>query len=291
MKLYCLIIILSFSSIAYGQSDTISHFKVTDFLGPEKLNEAKHIIELLGNELTEEIKVNKESLELLNEPNWLSAMANSLIKIDFNGDGKEDIIYEGRTNNEKGIFKIFIKADSGYKLFFSDHQIISGLIWKDKKVIKFYDEDYGCCNETNSLTKIYSVRYDTNNYPLFDLNYTRLSLKSVSKYPDYCLKTPENYTIVSYNAKLRFKPLIDDTTNHCCTTWGWSDQKGTTIGILDRGIKVRKISSFIDFNKTEWSFIEIPAEYPIHGSLLWYRKTDSTSFRAGWIESSSLIKQ
>ena len=77
----------------------------------------------------------------------LSYLENHLHIIDFNGDGLDDIIYDGDSGGEPTEISIYINTGNSFERIFTEYQEIYKIVFENGKVQKLYIRDGGCCCE------------------------------------------------------------------------------------------------------------------------------------------------
>lgn len=217
--------------------------------------------------------------------------------LDFNGDGLDDIVYEGKSGGEPQEVAFILNTGDGFKVVFRETQRINKLDFINHKLTNAYFEDWGCCEDYIDFYKIYHLEYNGAD-PVFKNTYTTASINS-TYYPKKFLKKPIYFLILNDNYKMRLAPIIDDTTV--------KDNKipemtiiGNTIDTLNKGTKGRAVAAQSDKTGRVWWLVEVDRDYSAYGFFFYeqeantfYKESADTTHRAakmGWISSRYVKK-
>jgi hypothetical protein len=208
--------------------------------------------------------------------------------LDLNGDGKDDVVFEGQSGGEAQEVNIFINTGQGYKKVFSVFQGIVKMEWQDKRLVRLYIDDWGCCDDYLERHMIYDISYGKTGIPIFKKVNQGLSIyKGVS--PDSLYDKPFRFEVLNEGYKIRSAPKIDDTS---VQPWDNDQAKetgsGNSIGKLAKGATGTAIAKKTDTTGREWLFVQIDELYLPKNDIL-YVENKFPSKLIGWI-SSRFIK-
>jgi hypothetical protein len=218
----------------------------------------------------------------------LDSLRKVLHFLDLNGDGKEDVIFEGQSDGEANEVAIFIKTRQGYKKVFSTFQGVVKMEWENKALSRLYIDDWGCCDDYIERHMIYDVSYRQVGIPKFTKVYQALSIHNGIK-PDSLLEKKFAFEVLNEGYKMRSAPKIDDVS---VQPWDNDQTKetgsGNIIGRLLKGATGTALAKKLDNTGREWLFVQIDAAYFTKNDIFYVENKFPTKY-IGWI-SSRFIK-
>ena len=212
------------------------------------------------------------------------SLYNDLHFLDLNGDGKNDVIFDGQTAGEPREIEIFINEGSHYKKTFSDIQGIAKLDWQGGRLSRIYIRDWGCCDAYLERQKIYAVDYDKSYYPTFHQIYQSVVIYE-AVVPDSILQTPLQFEVLNQAYNIRSEPQKDDSSFRNWNNDGDSQSRtynGNIIGKLVKGARGMALAKTVDNSGREWLYIEIDKEYLLASDIIYTENKFPTKVR-GWI--------
>ena len=238
------------------------------------------------------IKNLPEELGPCEECGHFSYLENDLHIIDFNGDGLDDIIYNGYLGEPMYII-IYINTGKSFTKIFTGTQQIHRIVIEDGKVRRLYIRDGGCCSVLIGVNKIYSVDYSDT---LPKINYVssmeyvdfRGHNYQIEVYPSHYFDKPIKFEILNDRYNIRFAPEIDDSTEtmYCEDTV----VNGNSLGKLKSGSIGYALAESVDSTGRIWWFVamEPSGTYETIYHKLTYNKFGF--YKLGWI-SSRFVKE
>jgi hypothetical protein len=155
--------------------------------------------------------------------------------MDINGDGRDDVIFEGQDTGEGHIITLFINKGKSYKKVFEDKQGITNMAFKSKRLSTLQVGDWGCCGAYLNFKKTYTVSFDDKYNPAFALvKQTAAVFDGVG--PDSLLVKPFTKSVVEYNVHLRSTPTVDDSSYAPWQVDNIPRGSGNTIGFLSKNV-------------------------------------------------------
>jgi hypothetical protein len=200
--------------------------------------------------------------------------------IDFNNDRLDDLIFDGWSGGEPRLISIFINNGKSFDKVFTDYQGIHKMIFQDNKVSKLYIQDWGCCCEYIVRNKIYSVN-NNSKLPKIQL-INQLQYIERTEFPVKYFDKPIKFEVSNNNYKIRFSPVIDDTTEvgYCGEL-----RNGNWLGKIKSGTLGYALSEKSDTTGRIWWFVAIVPDSQLSESLYFDIKEESKSYKLGWISS------
>jgi hypothetical protein len=214
----------------------------------------------------------------------LDSLRKDLHFLDLNGDGKNDVVFEGQSGGERREVIIFMNVGSSYKKVLAAFQTIVKMEWHDKQLKSLYIYDWGCCEDYIDRRMIYEASYSQTNFPIFKKIYQGLSIHE-GVMPDTFLEKPFRFEILNEGYKIRIAPQIDDTSFHIWTDNSTTDAlKGTTIGKLTKGATGTAIAKKQDSSGRAWLFVQLDEAYIPKNNII-YIEDKFPAKLFGWISS------
>ena len=274
------------------ESDNLTSFCQFDLFFPlqEEFDWAK--IEKQNHELKIEfIKNNPKEFEYyrLDYENslTLSDLEHDLHIIDFNGDGLDDIIFDGESGSEAREISIFINIGRSFSKIFTEYQEIYKMVIENGRVHKLYIRDEGCCCEYIGISKIYCVDY-SRTFPEINLiskmEYLNHGYEGDREYPSHYFDKPVKFEVLNNQYNIRFSPVMDDTTQiHYCG----EPRNGNSLGKIKSGSIGYALAEKVDATGRVWWFVALEPQSKIYESI--YNETIDT-YKLGWI-SNKFVKE
>ncbi|MFL5740417.1 MAG: hypothetical protein ACJ75B_09390 [Flavisolibacter sp.] len=233
-----------------------------------------------------EFQVYKQKDTEVPSPN-LDSLRHALHFLDLNGDGKEDVIFEGESGGEATEVMIFVSAGQSYKKVFSSFEGIVKMDWENNRLARLYIDDWGCCDDYLVKHMIYQVTYSQANIPNFKKVYQGLSIKD-GMIPDTLLEKPFRFEVLNDGYKIRSAPTIDDSSAQSWDNDQTMKGNGNSIGRLIKGATGTALAKRRDNTGREWLFVQIDEPYLPRNDIIYVDNKFPTKLM-GWI-SSRFIK-
>ncbi|EHQ30160.1 hypothetical protein [Mucilaginibacter paludis] len=218
-----------------------------------------------------------------NEPSTpsLSDFKQALHVVDFNGDGQDDLVFDGDSGGEPKVIAFILNTIAGFKIVFKDMQYVKRFDFDDKhRIESVYLQDPGCCDAHMTFNKIYHIEYRLAK-PVFKRIYFTGHHQD-TYFPKTYFSEPFRFEVLNNHYKIRTKPMIDDT----CTTFISGDPlKGDAIGELRKGTRGRAIASQADKTGRLWWLVELDLKSKIKTSVFYDDEDMGISSKVGWISS------
>ncbi len=233
------------------------------------------------------IKNLPKELEFYQEQANLSELSNCLHVIDFNGDGIDDIIFNGYIANESKYIIIFINTGKSFVKIFTEHQEIHKIVFKNGKVQQLYIRDGGCCCEYIGINKIYSIDYSSALPKINLMSQMQFINNSVEEYPSHYFDKTIKFEVLNDQYNIRFSPIVDDITEvgYC----GW-DENGNSLGKIKSGSIGYALAEKADSTGRIWWFVALQPTTEIYKSIYYDETILPNSYKLGWI-SSRFVKE
>lgn len=210
------------------------------------------------------------------------SLYNDLHFLDLNGDGKNDVVFDGQTAGEPREIEIFINNGNHYKKAFSVIQGVVKMDWEADRLSRIYIRDWGCCDEYLEVQKIYDVHYDKTNYPTFEQVYQSVVIY-LAPLPDSMLKTPIQFEVLNQAYNIRSAPIKDDTSyQHWNNDGGSSTYTGNVVGKIVKGARGMALAKTVDNSGREWLYVEIDKEELLANDIIYTENKFPTKLK-GWI--------
>ena len=213
----------------------------------------------------------------------MSNLEASLHVVDFNGDGLNDIIFNGYLGGEAEYIIIFINTGQSFTKIFTEIQTFHKVVFENGKVQKMYIQDGGCCCEYLLTNKIFSVDYSSD-FPKINLiSQMQYLNNSVEEYPSSYFEKPIKFEVLNDKYNIRFSPVIDDTTQ----VWYCGEpQNGNSLGKIKSGSIGYALAEKVDSTGRIWWFVALHPNSGIYEPI-YYNDED---YKLGWI-SSRFVKE
>ena len=277
MKLFFTIIFFLGSSAVFCQPDDLFFplNKEFDWSNVEKQNrELKTELIKSQPEEFEYYRTNNESTHRLSE------LENHLHLIDFNGDGMNDIIFQGESGAEPKQVMIFINTGKSFVKIFTEYQEIHKLVFKNKKVHHLYIQDGGCCCDYIGINKIYTVDYSYE-FPKINL-ISQLQYIDRMEYPSHYFDKPVKVEVLHDKYNLRFSPVIDDTTE---VFYCGEPQNGNSLGKIKSGSTGYALAEKVDVTGRIWWYVALHPQSEIYESIYYDETFRPDTYKLGWVSS------
>jgi len=212
------------------------------------------------------------------------SLYNDLHFLDVNGDGKNDVIFDGQSGGEPREIDIFINDGTHYKKVFSVIQGIVKLDWQEGRLSRIFIRDWGCCDAYLEFHKIYDVRYGKSIYPTFVQIYQSIVIYE-AKLPDSILATPLPFEVLNQAYNIRSAPQKDDTSYQHWNNDGDSQSivyTGNIVGKLVKGARGMALAKTVDNSGREWLYVEVDKEYLLVNDVIYTENKFPTKLK-GWI--------
>jgi hypothetical protein len=218
----------------------------------------------------------------------LDSLRKDLHLIDLNGDGKNDVIFEGQSGGEIKEIGVFINTGQAYKKVFSGNQEIIKMDWQKGHLANLYILNSGCCADYLEFHMIYEISYTKTNIPNFKQVYQSVSIYQ-GTIPRTLLNNTFQFEILNDGYKIRSAPKIDDTSFQPWDTDQTNNKgSGNSFGKLIKGAKGTAIAKLVDKTGREWIYVEIEEQYLPKNDIIYIENKFPTRV-IGWI-SSRFIK-
>lgn len=200
---------------------------------------------------------------------------------DINGDGKDDLIFEGKSGGEPYEVAFILHTTNGFNIVFKSFQFLRKLDIKAGKVFRAYIKDDGCCAAYIDFNKTYTATYK-GDIPHLKLETVSANYHNMPFNGSY-FKSPIRFAVLNENYKLRFEPIVNDTTKNGIDG---EIHKGNTVAELHKNTTGTALASSTDKSGRVWWLVQIPAKYKL-GKSLFYEDPENgiTADKVGWISS------
>lgn len=234
-----------------------------------------------------DISTKKEFLSRTNEFNEFfksglytkHSILNDLHTTDLNGNGRNDIVFDGLSGGEPRRIAIYINEKDGFTKVFDDFQKILKLKFQDNKLSQIWIENRGCCGDPIVELKTYNVSYD-NTLPRFEkVIQSRYFSDCSSKLPEKKFDKPKKIEVQNDSYNIRFAPEINNSSDYC-----WDQITGNIIGSLRKGQIGFSLGESIDDTGRIWWFSAFPPETEIE-DCFFYQHGILEDWALGWISS------
>jgi hypothetical protein len=223
-----------------------------------------------------------------NEFSNLDSLKKDIHVYDINGDGLDDIIFEGRSGSEATEVAFILNTPQGFKIIFKGNEHLIKFDTANKKITTIYIDDPGCCDAYIDFSKVYDFTYQ-NDVPKATLVYLTAYSESTDLPGNYFDK-PTRFEVLDNGYKMRAEPVINDTTKRFATPDDTA-RVGNSVGVLPKGAKGWAIASQTDATGRVWWMVEMDPDIEIGKSIFY--KTDDITMKArkmGWISSRYVKK-
>ena len=208
--------------------------------------------------------------------------------MDFNGDGLDDVIYNGYiAGSEAEYINTYMNTGNSFVKIFSETQHIYKMVFKDEKVHKLYIRDGGCCCDYIGTNKIFSVDYSSELPKINPVSQMQFVNISREEYPDKYFDTPIKFEVLNDKYNIRFSPVIDDTTEV-----GYCGEliNGNSLGKIIFGSIGYALAEKADVTGRTWWFVALKPNTEIHEPVYYDETILPNSYKLGWI-SSRFVKE
>ncbi len=214
--------------------------------------------------------------------NNLSYLEDCLHIADFNGDGLDDVLFNGFIASEREYLIVFINTGTRFAAIFTGHQKITKVILKDGKVDQLYIKDSGCCCEYIGVNRVYNVDHSATMPEITLISQMQYLNNGVEKYPDHYFHKAIQFEVLNDRYNIRFSPVVDDATEvgYCGEL-----HKGNSLGKIKSGSVGYALSETVDSTGRIWWFVALHPESEISESIYYDQTTLPDSYKLGWISS------
>jgi predicted nuclease of restriction endonuclease-like (RecB) superfamily len=274
-----LIIFLSVFTNAFGQDFSVLQ-KDFSWEKIEKKNDL--LIEKFISELPNDYELYSENDTATYYT--ISQLKNLLHIIDFNNDGKDDVIFDGNLGGESNSIVIYENNGTHFIQVFDVSQEIWSLHFKNNKLKEIVIHDRGCCAEIVCRIKKYYIVYEKEEI-IFLLTESQQYIRPIV-FPSTYWSEIKKITILNDNYSLRFEPIIDDTSE----TYKLNEiEKGNCIGKIPKGSRAIALSEKTDNEGRVWYFVALLPEVELIETLYYDMNSDPRSYKYGWVSSRFVI--
>jgi hypothetical protein len=217
----------------------------------------------------------------------ISNLEAGLHIVDFNGDGLNDIIFNGHLGGEAEYIIIFINTGQSFAKIFTETQKFHKIVFENGKIQKMYIQDGGCCCEYLLTNKIFSVDYSSDLPKINLISQIQYLNNSVEKYPSSYFEKIIEFEVLNDKYNIRFSPIIDDTTQ----VWYCGEpQNGNSLGKIKSGSIGYALAEKMDSTGRVWWFVALHPNSKIYESIYYDDDIRPNSYKLGWI-SSRFVKE
>ena len=212
----------------------------------------------------------------------LSDLENDLHIMDFNGDGFDDIVFDGQSGGEANEISIFINTGQSFTKIFTEYQKIHKIVFENGKVIKLYIQNGRCCCEYLLTNKIYNVDYSENLPKINLITQMQYLDNNIEEYPSHYFDKPVKFRVLNNKYNIRFSPVIDDTTE----VWYCGEpQKGNSLGKIKSGSIGYALAESVDATGRIWWYVAITPDSKIYEPVYYDEKISPNTYKLVWISS------
>jgi hypothetical protein len=217
-------------------------------------------------------------------PLALNKLFKALHVVDANGDGLDDIIYEGTGGWETNKVMLYINTGKAFKLIFVDQQYVKKIEFKNGKLWRLYTFNPGCCDGYMVFNKIFEFSYKgkPNDFEeIFSTAYYK-----DSEQPATYLGAPINFSVTADSCIIRTKPEVSTTDT---LILAGDLHIGNDIGTIYKGATGRTIAKQTDKNGKEWWYVEMSLKTKTGGNVFYNELSeDDFSGKMGWLNSADI---
>ncbi|MBX2969125.1 MAG: hypothetical protein KF803_07120 [Cyclobacteriaceae bacterium] len=216
----------------------------------------------------------------------LNEMIKGIHFIDFNGDSKNEIVYNGSYPGEGTLLLIFMQTDDSWARIFSTMGEIIRLNYNSGIIYSLDVSEPGCCADPTTVFKTYRV--STDNRKIFIDKIFESKILTGTDIPHKFFRIPTEFEILNEKYFLRSGPEIMDEPFD-----DYLEQYGNQIGKLSAGTQGRALGESTDSTGRVWWFVEIYPRYKIADCVFYsdeYYKDFHKTHIVGWI-SSRFVKK
>jgi hypothetical protein len=220
--------------------------------------------------------------------NDMSYIKECLHIMDFNGDGLDDIIFNGHNGgSEAEYIIIFINTGNSFVKIFTEYQKIHKIVFENGKVNRLYIQDDGCCCEYIRINKIFSVDYSSKLPKINAISQMQYLNNSVEKFPNSYFDKPIKFEVSNNKYNIRFSPVIDDTTE---VYYCGEPENGNSLGKIKSGSIGYALAEQVDTTGRIWWYVAMSPNSKIYESVYYndevhYYYPLNNTYKLGWISS------
>ena len=215
----------------------------------------------------------------------IDSLYNDLHFLDINGDGINDIVFDGESGGEPRLIEIYINQGKTYKKVFSEMQGVVKMDWQGGRLSRIFIRDWGCCDAYLEFHKIYNVKFDDKGIPTFDQIYQAASVYE-GAVPDSILETPFRFEVINQGYNIRSAPIKDDSSMQYWNNEGEKRKgNGNSIGLLVKAAKGIALAKTVDNTGREWLYVDIDEGYLFPANNIIYKENKFPTKLTGWISS------
>ena len=281
MKFFQIIVLIFNSLIGFSQVDLFFPInKDFDWESIEKQNQElkKQFIKNHPNEF-KQYRHNTEYTPTISD------LERCLHIIDFNGDGLDDIIFDGQSDAEPREIIVFINTGKSFTKIFTGYQEIHKIVFLDGKVHRLCIRDGGCCCDYTGTNKIYSVDYSVKLPKINQVS--QMEYIYTLEYPSSYFDKPIKFKVLNDKYNIRFSPIIDDITE----VWYCGEPEiGNSLGKIQSGSIGYALAEKADLTGRIWWYVALNPNSKIVESLYSDEKDKPNCYKLGWI-SSRFVKE
>ena len=217
----------------------------------------------------------------------MSYIEESLHVVDFNGDGLNDIVFNGFLGGEAEHIIIFINTGQSFAKIFNEIQKFHKIVFENGRIQKMYIQDGGCCCEYLLTNKIFNVDYSSDLPKINLISQMQYLNNSVEKYPSSYFNKAIKFEVLNDKYNIRFSPVIDDTiqVGYCGEL-----QNGNSLGKIKSGSIGYALAEKADTTGRTWWFVALHPNSEIYEEIYYDDNIKPNSYKLGWI-SSRYVKE
>ncbi|HVX50283.1 MAG TPA: hypothetical protein VHB48_08990, partial [Chitinophagaceae bacterium] len=185
----------------------------------------------------------------------LNDLYGKLHFMDLNGDGNNDVIFEGQSGGEPQEVEIYMFTNGRYVKVLEEYEGVLLMTFKNNRLVKIVVSNWGCCDDYINFDKTFDVSINKEGA----LHFT-LVLQTASAFqgtlPDSLFETPVAFEVLNDACKLRSRPVLDDTSYE---PWNEADSvrgTGNTLARLPQGARGLALGKHTDDTGREWWYAE-----------------------------------
>jgi hypothetical protein len=217
----------------------------------------------------------------------MSNLEEALHVLDFNGDGLNDIIFNGHLASEPEYIIIFINTGDSFIKIFKEIQKINKVVVENGRIQKMYIQDGDCCCDYLLTNKIFNVDYSSELPKINLISQIQYLNTRVEKYPNNYFEKAIKFEVLNDKYNIRFSPIVDDKTQawHC-----GEPRDGNSLGKIKSGSIGYALAGKIDSTGRVWWFVALHPNSKIYESIYYNDEIRPNSYKLGWI-SSRFVKE
>ena len=203
--------------------------------------------------------------------------------IDFNGDGLDDVVFNGHLAGSELLYiVIFINRGESFEKIFTEHQEFHKIVFDNGKATQLYIHNGGCCCDYVLINKIYTIEYTFNQPQIKLISQMRYPNIGIEEYPDCYFERPVKFEVLNDRYNIRLSPVIDDVTE---SSYCGEIRAGNSLGKIKSGSIGYALAEKSDSTGRVWWFVALCSDSEIYESIYYDCDNTQNDYKLGWISS------